>query len=310
MPIDTSPSTVATSALQAIPYSALIGGPLDACIKAQATSAMTTVDFIKQVGFRKNEKGEPEVVNVVFQYVAEGQAFNLVVPLLAIVPIPYIGIDAITIDFKANIAAGSSSVNEETTATSFAGEATGGVSVGFGPFSVKVDFKASYSSKKDSKATQQSKYSVEYTMDVHVAASQSDMPAGLAKVLNILEANIARLNAKGTIEARPSSLVVGKDVTELPFEVRVLTGEGRGVNEADVKLKGVSAVSKLPAGTQPPAFTVDPQKCGEDGVASTKLHVPANPEPGSYTVTLEVTLPGKPATVRELALPVQVAKPA
>ncbi len=40
---------------------------------------------------------------------------------------------------------------------------------------------ASYSSKKDSSATRDSKYSVEYTMDVAVHAGQDSMPAGMAK---------------------------------------------------------------------------------------------------------------------------------
>lgn len=45
---------------------------------------------------------------------------------------------------------------------------------------------ASYSSKKDSKATSDSKYSVEYTMDVAVKAGQDSMPAGLSKILELL----------------------------------------------------------------------------------------------------------------------------
>ena len=39
MPIDTTPSTVATTALQSIPFETLIGGPLDAAIKAEAKAA-------------------------------------------------------------------------------------------------------------------------------------------------------------------------------------------------------------------------------------------------------------------------------
>ena len=41
-------------------------------------------------------------------------------------------------------------------------------------------------SQKDSKATEESKYSVEYTMDIAVKAGQDSMPAGLAKVLELL----------------------------------------------------------------------------------------------------------------------------
>src|SRR2546421_227590 len=106
MPIDTTPSTVATNALQAIPFSSLIGGPLDACIQAQARSAKTTIDFIQAVGLNTNATtGEKTAINVVFQYQKNGQMANLIVPLLTILPIPYIAVTDITIDFKANISA-------------------------------------------------------------------------------------------------------------------------------------------------------------------------------------------------------------
>ena len=39
MAIDTTPSQVATNALQAIPFGSIIGGPLKACIEAQAMAA-------------------------------------------------------------------------------------------------------------------------------------------------------------------------------------------------------------------------------------------------------------------------------
>lgn len=265
--IDSSPSTVATNALSSIPYAALIGGPLDACIKAQATSALTTVDFIKKVGFRK-VNGEDEVVNVTFQYMKDGQRINLIVPLLAIVPIPYIGIDSITIDFKAKIAAEASSVLEESSGQSFAGEASGGASLGIGPFSIKVNFKANYSSKKDSKATQNSKYSVEYTMDIHVGASQADMPAGLAKVLNILESNISQLPAGGKLSLRP--LFTTATTGKLPVEALVQGGDGAPRAHVTVEAKGDDKVKVAPAETD------------ENGIARMEMEVQAA---GSYSVT-------------------------
>lgn len=50
MAISNAPSQVATNALQAIPFSSMIGGPLKACIEAQAMAAKTTWDFIQEVG--------------------------------------------------------------------------------------------------------------------------------------------------------------------------------------------------------------------------------------------------------------------
>jgi hypothetical protein len=209
MPIDTTPSTVATNALQAIPFSSLIGGPLNACIEAQAMAAKTTWEFIKNVGLNEDKAtGQRSAINVNFQYQKGSEMAVLVVPLLTIVPIPYIAIDTIDINFKANISASSSSTQEDTSSTQFGGELSAHAEFGYGPFKVSADFKANYSSKKDSKATQDSKYSVEYTMDVAVHAGQDSMPAGLATVLGILRESITSGTPGGTIRVSAQNLAL------------------------------------------------------------------------------------------------------
>ena len=49
--IDTSPSAVATNALATMPLGQIIGGPLNACVQAQAQAALTSYNFIKEVGY-------------------------------------------------------------------------------------------------------------------------------------------------------------------------------------------------------------------------------------------------------------------
>lgn len=56
--------------------------------------------------------------------------------------------------------------------------------------SVAHSFNTSLSSKRDSKATRDSKYSIETTMDMTVTAKQGDMPGGIAKMLEILNNSI------------------------------------------------------------------------------------------------------------------------
>lgn len=213
MAIDTTPSQVATSALQAIPFGSMIGGPLKACIEAQAMAAQTSWQFIQEVGLNTNpETGKKEAVNVSFQFLQNGHMVQLNVPLLTIVPIPYIAIQDIDINFKANISASSSNVSEQSSSSEVNGnlEAGGGIKVG--PFHMDAKMNASYSSKKDSKATQDSKYSVEYTMDVAVKAGQESMPAGLAKVLELLGSALDVSDPEGTLEvnAREIKPVNGK----------------------------------------------------------------------------------------------------
>ena len=164
--------------LQALPFGSLIGGPLDAAIEAQARAAMSSVKFIRAIGF--DDSGA--VQNITFTAKKGTQESNITVPLLTIVPIPFIRIDDMTIDFKANIT--SCKESEDKTVESTAKNAK--VSAGARYLFFQANLEASISSKKDSESTKTSKYAVETTIDVHVHAVQDELPAGLAKMLNIL----------------------------------------------------------------------------------------------------------------------------
>ena len=87
----------ALNQLNNLPFDNIIGGPLNAAINAQAQAAETTVDFIQRVGM-KDINGEKEAINVQFVYEdSSGQSRRITVPILAIVPIPFIVIDAVNI---------------------------------------------------------------------------------------------------------------------------------------------------------------------------------------------------------------------
>ena len=238
MAIDTTPSQVATSALQAIPFGSMIGGPLNACIEAQAMAAQTSWQFIQEVGLNTNpDTGQKEAVNVSFQFVQNGRVVQLNVPLLTIVPIPYIAIHDIDINFKANISASSSSVNEQSSSSALDVGAEASIGAKWGPFHMDAKMKANYSSKKDSKATQESKYSVEYTMDVAVKAGQDSMPAGLAKVLELLGNTLDISDPDGTLEvsARELTLTDGKATLIATYK------NSKGIFEPEsIKIDGVT----------------------------------------------------------------------
>lgn len=187
----------AEDALQALPFEHLIGSPLRAMVEAQALAAKSTIQFIQQVGFKQGDAAPTadgadigEVRNVTFQYKRRDDAtnqvrdFSLTVPILSIVPIPYIRVEEGTIDFTAKIV----DVETENVNTSLSAGAT--VAGRYGNFlsPVKVGFKASFSYNRNTTST--SRFEKEYQMHVTVRAVQDDIPAGLAKVLNMLEASI------------------------------------------------------------------------------------------------------------------------
>ncbi|NTV67603.1 MAG: DUF2589 domain-containing protein [Chlorobaculum sp.] len=179
--------------LASLDFESMIGGPLNAVIKAQAQSAVTSVDFIKAVGFDTDDSGNitgPTMVTFKYSKPVETKAadgtvtvepkdFTLTVPFLTMLPIPFIRVEETTIDFNAKITA-----VQESTATSEMGlntELQAKAGWGWGSASLKVNF----SYKKST--TSSEKVERTYSMAVHVRAVQDELPAGTERLLGILE---------------------------------------------------------------------------------------------------------------------------
>ena len=86
--------------------------------------------------------------------------------------------------------------------------------------SKKVLFGVSYSSKKDSKATQYSKYSVETNMDIDITVGKEDMPGGISKMLEILNESVEITDPNGvlTVTAEKVALENGRAVVKTSFK--------------------------------------------------------------------------------------------
>lgn len=188
-------------ALNGIPFESIIGGPLSACIKAQAEAAVSTVNFIESVGLTNGKDGKKEAIYVVFSYVQGGRKVNVSVPLLTIVPIPYIAINNISLDFKVAITGTDSSsvVDEESLESNETKETSSKRGGGWLTTRKTSKMTTSVSTKKDSKSTQDSNFSIEATMDVRVQAGQESMPAGMAKVLELLGSAMDVVPEKGEL---------------------------------------------------------------------------------------------------------------
>jgi hypothetical protein len=184
--------------LSSIDFQSMIGGPLIAVIKAQAQSAQTSV-----VGFNDPEADEnagmPTMVTFTYEKPVESKdeagditvtptAFNLTVPILTMLPIPFIRVEEVTIDFNAKI----NSVAESTTSASSDLNTSLSVKVGWKP--VSAELKCSYSNKKSSSATDKTERT--YSLVIHVRAVQDELPAGMERLLGILESNIKEVKAE------------------------------------------------------------------------------------------------------------------
>lgn len=236
-------------ALNGIPFGNLIGGPLSACIKAQQQAAMTTVNFIREVGLNTKTTTtketidgkeqevvveENEAIYVYFNFVQNGRKVNISVPLLTILPIPYIAINTVDINFKATVNGTESESNTNSYSYEKNEEETS-KKKGLGWFSVKTtDMKTSISTKRDSTATRDSSYSIEATIDVAVHASQDSMPAGMAKVLELLGNAMDICDPNGELTVNETEFILEKDPVELIVSYK--TPQGLYVVDSSIKV--------------------------------------------------------------------------
>ena len=152
------------SALHSIPFGNIIGGPLAACVHAQAEASQTTLNFIR--GFTMADSGidvdGAEPVTVTFSFVMNGVPTLMTLPLMTLVPIPYMRIEHINLSFTADITACS---NEK--------------------------MEARYASEGYKRTEENEKsVSVQSKMGIHVRATTSDMPSGMARMLDFFANNL------------------------------------------------------------------------------------------------------------------------
>ncbi len=174
--------------LASLDFANLIGGPLNAIVESQAKSAISTANFIKEVGFDKDGK----VVNVDFTYNRKNddgsdQEFTLTLPFITMLPVPYITIKNAVIEFNAKI----TSTTESNTSSNFQQQVDASAGGGFWFASAKVTSKTSY------QRTTASSDKEERTFDMHVRveAANQDMPAGTERILTLLENSIQEKTA-------------------------------------------------------------------------------------------------------------------
>lgn len=192
----------AVAELRQIPFGYLIGAPLKASIQAQALAAKTTIEFIEKVGFvpsdteqdmlfiDESKDADAGVVrNVTFSYKkidenGDEKDVELTVPILSIVPIPYIRLDEVTIDFTAKL----TDTIQHTTKANFKLDSSikGKYKSWWSPISMEFRTSMSYETAKTTAA----RYTREYTMNINARAVQDDMPAGLSRILDLLEQTI------------------------------------------------------------------------------------------------------------------------
>ncbi len=198
--------------LQQLPLGYLLASPLTAAIDAQALAAQSTVEFIENVGLQEDETtGDLTVRTAQFSYTApvpdpentgnflevESQ---LTVPILGIIPIPFIRIANLNVTFEFKIRDIQTKVSkfETTGSTGFSVDTEtkakfGGGILGFlgGPkvgVKTKTHFEVNASVSYQSTNRQTTDRSATFKMTLN--AVQDQIPEGLSRVLAILNDTI------------------------------------------------------------------------------------------------------------------------
>ena len=133
-----------------VPFGSLIGNILTACVNAQENASNVAWDYTQTVLSRKTP--------VVFTFMEGKTLKRLEVPLVTIVPLPYLRIDDIAIAFDAR-------VEVENTASK--------------QFVVQIN-------NENSEETTMQKAKATANMHIDIDAGATDMPVGLASLLDIM----------------------------------------------------------------------------------------------------------------------------
>lgn len=169
----TDPKELQKSPLGELDFNRIIGGPLSACVNAQEEAAQATLDYLNGVVFRKKDDDESclEPVTMTFYFESGGVVNRLTMPLLCIVPVPYLRIDQVNLRFQATVT--ESSMKEE-----------------------KLELKAKYSAPGDSAQitdVSQEKFLSKRCIDVDLNVTTADMPMGISKLIEIFNNQLVEI---------------------------------------------------------------------------------------------------------------------
>ena len=155
------------SLLQELDFNRILGAPLSACVNAQEEAAQATLQYLNEVVFTQagDDDSSLEPVTVSFYFESAGQVHRIVMPLLLIVPVPYLQIDRVNLTFQATVT--ESRMNHDTR---------------------KLSLKAKYSAPGDSAEVSKetkAEYMNKRCIDINLSVTSADMPMGISKLLEI-----------------------------------------------------------------------------------------------------------------------------
>ncbi len=177
----TTQTTLIGPELQSLPLQQIIGAAMNGITSAQAISAKTTLEFLKQttgsVNFSADVAGDTP---------GSTKKINVSVPELAVSPIPNLMVDSAEIHFNFEI--------KQFSTQSSSTDASGTLSLS--PTGVLSNFiSASLNGSVTHKSTSENTTNRSGMLDIDIKLSQQPIPSGLATVLSIMNSAITTQNS-------------------------------------------------------------------------------------------------------------------
>ncbi|MCA0350563.1 MAG: DUF2589 domain-containing protein [Chloroflexi bacterium] len=213
--------------LTAIDFSHIIGGPLVAVINAQAQAARVTANFLQSVAFEPYQDNQPAKLKTVefdFQQVVAGLPDSLgdqskiKVPLITMIPIPFIRVDNMTIDLNVNLH--DTNVTKISNDFMFKSEENSSEGGGFLGWGEKCSMQATVSDQNTFQNDQTTDDT--YSLKVTVHAVQDQMPAGMSQIIGIFstvvqqQAALIQTIMTASVQAQTQQIKQGMQSTTNP----------------------------------------------------------------------------------------------
>lgn len=171
-----------------IPLDFIIATPLLTTIEAHKVAAQTTLDFINKLNdTTKNVEFDTTVEQIDADGNATKQGKKISVPLLALVKVPNLNFDSLSISFNYNI---SQIYKEDSSTTSKAALDIGTTGILSKFVNAKLSGSVEHTSNRENTANRGG------TLDVKVHVSEAPLPTGLQKVINAITENINVVDPK------------------------------------------------------------------------------------------------------------------
>lgn len=195
-----------------LPMDSLIGAPLNAAAKGNASMAMTQTKFMLDTCFSKDENGDgykPIMIDMylerpVIDELSDTEAkfktvqsrFNL--PLLTVIPINSLGVDEVDINFEMEVKSSFAEDTEHKDETEMKAHTSFEAKMGWGAFSATVKGSASYDHKDSNTHSTHYQKSNSAKYALHVHAGQLPVPKGVNTIIEAFANSIQPLEVKHT----------------------------------------------------------------------------------------------------------------